>query len=319
MARTNCSSEFMNTFAKRLKTVRTYREITQASMAEKLKIDTRTYQNYEADNTSNLRVPNLEIVREMADILDCDISYLTGDNNENEFKKDTLYASDTTGLEYKTIEILETIKNTPKRDLTNYYDKNILFLLNFLIQHVGGRYILWNMFQYFFKSYNNVQYSDNSGSNSITLEDESLIDDRNISIFVDELSEQVFYSSIITGITKLKTLENTKQFNTSCCDYIPTKEEIQNEIDKIDKDICIFEKKEYKKFHCYTPEYALSLVHHDATGEWSDFPNLAKEVTSRIRLDIQNESIIEQLKRRKENCLYKLQKLYPIHNKYNNT
>lgn len=315
MARTNCSLEFMNTFAKRLKTVRTYREITQASMAEKLNIDTRTYQNYEADNTSNLRVPNLEIVREMASILDCDISYLTGDNKENEFKKDTLYASDTTGLEYKTIEILETIKNAPNRDLTNYYDKNILFLLDFLIQHVGGRYVLWNMFQYFFKNYNNVIYGDDSGSGTITLEDKSLIDDRNISIFVDELSEQVFYSSVISGITKLKTLENTKQFDTTNCDYIPAKEEIEKEIESIDKDIRLFEEKEYKKFHCYTPEYALSLVHHDATGEWSEFPNLAREVNLRVRMDVVNESTIERLKRQKDNCLYKLNKLYPNNNK----
>ena len=67
-------------------------------------------------------------------------------------------------------------------------------------------------------------------------------------------------------------------------------------IQSIEEDISLYKQKEYKKYHPYTPEYALSIV------------------TTRVRLDIGNSSIIEKLERQKESCILELKKLYPEKN-----
>ncbi len=82
---------------------------------------------------SNMRVPNLEIVNELSKILDCDITYLTGENEEKGFRKDTKHASIVTGLDYDAVEILEKSKDItePSKIFEHYFGKRIVFLLNF--------------------------------------------------------------------------------------------------------------------------------------------------------------------------------------------
>lgn len=313
MARTSCSQSFSNTFAKRLRNIRTYRGITQEDMAEKLNIERRTYQNFEADNSTTLRTPNLELVCKISQILDCDITYLTGENKEKEYRKNLFSAAEVTGLEYKTIEILEALKNTTKRNLEEYLDKCILFLLDFLIQHIGGRYLLWNMFQYLFKKYSTVRETNNSGTGVIELEDCTNIDDRNIGIRVDELSEQVFYSSITTGIVKLKEKEKTIDIDTSHYDYAPSKSSILADIVKQESHIQYLKDDKIKYFDSinpFTPEYALKLTHFDATGEWKDFSEIADRVRQRVALDNLNQEDVHSATQHKEYLEYKLKKLY---------
>lgn len=139
MARTSCSFNFSNNFAKRLRTVRTYRGMTQKEIAELLGIETRTYQNFEADNSTTLRVPDFEIVCKISKLLNCDITYLAGENQENEFKKDTQHASETTGLEYNTVNRIEAyspeVKQLIDRLVLHKNKDNLLKLLNAILTY----------------------------------------------------------------------------------------------------------------------------------------------------------------------------------------
>ena len=308
-----CSYEFSYTFASRLKEVREYRKLKQEEVAEKLEINPRTYQHYESLSESNMRVPNLEIVNELSKILDCDITYLTGENEEKEFRKDTKHASIVTGLDYDTVEILEKSKDItePSKIFEHYFGKRIVFLLNFMLKSKRCRQLLDYLFCYWFKDYSHTVENDGSGSNTITFEDKSLIDDRNISFYVSDISENIFYSWIMQSITRIKDKEQTQKEDISSCEYTPPKEKIQDEIQKIDDEIKEKEKKTYKEQFPFTPNYALQLVHHDATGEWKEFPCLAQNITSRIKLDIYTDNQIDELTRHKEEAQNKLERLYP--------
>lgn len=99
-----CSSEFSFSFSIRLREARKYKKLKQEDVAEKLGIESRTYQHYEAFSESNARVPNLEIVSKLAKIFDCDIDYLVA--NQKELRKDTSIASETIGLKYDTVDII---------------------------------------------------------------------------------------------------------------------------------------------------------------------------------------------------------------------
>lgn len=305
-----CSYKFSYIFASRLKEAREYRKLTQEEVADKLEISARTYQHYESLSESNIRVPNFEIVNELSKILDCDITYLTRENKDNEFKKDTQHASEITGLKYETIEILEKIKNSKKPDNENHLHKCILFVLDFLLQRIAGRWILWNMFQFFFKEYHFTRENNNGGSNVVELEADSIVPERNVALFVDDISEGVFFSNITNEITKIKVIEKTTDFDTNACDYLPTEEDILDEIKRIERDISLYKEKEYKKYNPYTPKYALEYQHWEDTNKWESRDNLAERIESRVRLDLLRENTIEELERTKENCILKLQKLY---------
>lgn len=260
---------------------------------------------------SNTSKPSLEKLMNICELLDCDIDYFL--TEQTDFKRDTASAAEVTGLEYKTIEILEALKNTTKRNFEEYLDKCILFLLDFLIQHIGGRYLLWNMFQYLFKKYSSVRENDYSGTGVIELEDSTNIDDRNIGIRVDELSEQVFYSNITTGIVKLKEKEKTIDIDTSHYDYTPSKSSILEDIAKQESHIQYLKEDKINYFgsiNPFTPEYALSLIHFDATGEWKDFPETAGRVRQRVALDNLNQEDIHRATQYKEYLEYKFKKLY---------
>lgn len=108
--KSKCSDEFSNIFAERLKRVREKRGMTQEQLAEKLGITPRALQSYESAHTVNKRVPNLEIVSQIADILECDITYLTGENDPEVLKVKIGSASEITGLSVDNIERLEKLK-----------------------------------------------------------------------------------------------------------------------------------------------------------------------------------------------------------------
>ncbi len=109
--KSKCSDKFANIFAERLQYAREKRNMTQEQLAEKLGITTRTLQSYEASYTVNKRVPNLEIVSKISDILECDISYLTGRNKEEVLKVEWGHASEITGLSVDNIERLGKLKS----------------------------------------------------------------------------------------------------------------------------------------------------------------------------------------------------------------
>lgn len=318
-----CTLEFANTFANRLKKAREHTGFTQEEVAEYLNIDIRTYKKFETvlepGNMKNdpdrkgQRTPNFEQIKKLSEKLECDITYLSGDNEECEYRKDISAASDTTGLGYDTISILEKIKNSHKPDNTDFFDRKILFLLDYLLNEFGGRYILWNLFHYLFKEYSFMISSDGSGSNAIVLEDESGIDERNVSLYVNEISEQTFYSNITTSVVKLK--EYIKKTNKNIHDkiikyeYTPTKQEIQNKISLIEKDISNAQNNPYKKNNPYTPAYALKIRHHEDTGKWDDFPTLADLIERRVRFDTANQEYVDKLTQTKESLTQKLDKI----------
>lgn len=306
-----CSPEFAFMFAERLKIARKHAGLTQETVAEKLEIECRTYQRYESSSESDNVVPNLEVIVKLTQVLDCDITYFTGENKEDEFNRDTAAASETTGLNYKTIEILEAIKNSNKADNEEYINKCILFVLDFLLQHTSGRWLFWNMFQYLFKEYLFIREGNGGGSNVIELEADPIVSERNVALFVNDISGGVFFSNIMEGITKIKVKENTVNLDTSDYDYIPTKEEILKKIAFIDDRIQSIQDNSYKEYNPYTPKYALEFQHFEDTGEWKPRDTLAELVTKRVNFDYYNDSEIEKLKRLKEEALLEYQTLYP--------
>lgn len=108
--KSKCSNEFSSIFAGRLKRAREKRGMTQEQLAEKLGINSRTLQNYESAYTADARVPNLEIVSKIANILECDITYLTGENETDVFRKAVGSAAEITKLSMDNIERLEKLK-----------------------------------------------------------------------------------------------------------------------------------------------------------------------------------------------------------------
>ena len=129
-----CSPAFTTKFAYRLKSARENISKTQEEVAEEMRIECRTYQHYESATESNGRVPNLETVSNLSHILKCDITYLTGENEEDIFQKDTKNASEETELNYKTIEKIKKypseVKQLIDRLVLHTNGDNLLKLLN---------------------------------------------------------------------------------------------------------------------------------------------------------------------------------------------
>lgn len=108
--KSKCSKDFSNIFAERLKHARLKRGMTQEQLAEKLGITNRALQSYEAAYTSNVRVPNLEIISQISNILECDITYFIGENDIDVLRKAVGSASEITKLSMDNIERLEKLK-----------------------------------------------------------------------------------------------------------------------------------------------------------------------------------------------------------------
>lgn len=157
--KTKCSDSFALIFSDRLKKARENKGLTQEQISEKLKIGIRTYQHYEATSPSNVRIPNLETIVEICSLLDCDITYLTGENKENIYKKDTASAAEVTGLEYNAIKKLEEIKRNTD-DISGYSSKKQIDVLSDLITHNNFQklsYEIWNCTTSFYET---VSYQD---------------------------------------------------------------------------------------------------------------------------------------------------------------
>jgi transcriptional regulator with XRE-family HTH domain len=177
--------------------------------------------------------PSIESLMNICELLDCDIDYFL--TEQEDFKKDITSASEVTGLEYETIEILETLKNSKSKDTENYIDKCILFLLDFLLQRINGREILHALFNYLFKNFSKC-YTDNplNISTSVVLKDNSNINTNNIEIFTDEFSEEYFYSKITRSIVKFKEQEKTVTIDTSKCIYHLSDDSYNNKKNALD-------------------------------------------------------------------------------------
>jgi transcriptional regulator with XRE-family HTH domain len=125
-------------FARRLKKAREHANMTQAELAEEIGLaDCRSYQNYESKSANNIRVPNLETIVKIAKILDCDVTYLTGENEETVYRKDIAEVEDTTGLSEEAVKMLEYWNN--KIDIPNKFFNpsegyGEMFALNFLLE-----------------------------------------------------------------------------------------------------------------------------------------------------------------------------------------
>lgn len=122
MIQTNCvnnkkrnisksSWDFRYKFATRLRCAREHQKLTQSDVAGKLDITLQAYQNFESLSESNNREPKLEMVYKLSSILDCDIAYLMGENDDNIFRKDIANASEVTGLTNENIEKLNSLDN----------------------------------------------------------------------------------------------------------------------------------------------------------------------------------------------------------------
>ena len=99
--RSKCSSDFTFDFSERLRKVRNARKLTQKYVAEKLGYqDQKRYNNYE-----NNRVPNLEEIIRIADILDCDVEYLCGLQGDY-FRRDSKTIVEASGLSQEAAENL---------------------------------------------------------------------------------------------------------------------------------------------------------------------------------------------------------------------
>lgn len=118
-----CSKEFIFNFANRLRTARNNKSITQEDMAEKLNIACRTYQHYESENESNGRVPNLEQIQAISDILDCDITYLTSKNKDTEFRMKYKNAANELGLDYVTIKEFKSMTTSQKHIIDSLFSR----------------------------------------------------------------------------------------------------------------------------------------------------------------------------------------------------
>lgn len=230
-----CSHDFAFTFASRLKLAREHAGFTQAIMAEKLKVETRTYQKWEACSKSNHVTPNFEIISKLCDILNCDFTYLTGENDENKFKKNIASASQETGLSYNAIDAL------------SFLDNQDIILLNALIER-GDIILLKHAIQnYFRQSYKNITISGLGDIKSIDekekekifryisnsfIEDifNSLVHDKKITNTFMQDATTSFYKSFEDCIDKNNNLyeqtEQRKEFIGNVKDII------ENEIDK---------------------------------------------------------------------------------------
>lgn len=124
-----CSSDFSIEFSKRLKALRENRGLTQEEIAARMYINCRTYQNYEAGT-----VPGLEKIVKLATVLDCDTTYLTGENEDGVFRRDLGNVCDVTGLSYQAVEAIKMLKSD--YDNLDLFFNNGLETLNFILEAI---------------------------------------------------------------------------------------------------------------------------------------------------------------------------------------
>ncbi len=100
---TICSKQFesfSDLFHERLRKVRKARGFTQEKVAKELGYDQKTYSNYERN-----RIPSLEDVIKIADILNCDVEYLCGLQGDY-FRRDSKTVAEASGLSQEATENL---------------------------------------------------------------------------------------------------------------------------------------------------------------------------------------------------------------------
>ena len=125
--KSKCGEKFSYTFATRLRKARKHLNLTQEEVAELIGVQPRTYQHYEALSISNIRVPNFEIINKLSKVLDCDLSYFTGENDEDVYKKEIANAAEVAGVKYETIETLK--RQSRKKDIESRFVFQVIDLI----------------------------------------------------------------------------------------------------------------------------------------------------------------------------------------------
>lgn len=122
---TNRSEQFENfsdLFHERLRKVRKARGFTQEKVAKELGYDQKTYSNYERN-----RIPSLEDVIKIADILNCDVEYLCGKQGDY-FQRDSRTIAEASGLSDEASENLLKMKGSSKMAVLDGLLRNDKFL-----------------------------------------------------------------------------------------------------------------------------------------------------------------------------------------------
>jgi hypothetical protein len=240
------------------------------------------------------------------------------------FRKDIQSAADVTGLDYKSVEVLSQAKQATKPNQKNYIDNKLLFVLNFILNSNRCRRLFNYLYYYWFKEYSFATELNNGSSNVIVLEDESGIDERNITLEVKNISNNVLYSFVIQSITRIKD-NDAADIDPTTAEYTPSKADIENEIAKIDKEIEIEEVRDYSQYFPYDIRKGIQAAYRDGISFGRLDPNPQKElesiseygeilsnnVSKRCAIDYERNKVIENKKHEKERLEYKLQKLYP--------
>lgn len=100
---------------------------------------------------SRRQKPSIEKLMNICELLDCDMDYFLTD--QKVFKKDTAHASETTGLRYETIEILEKIKKCYIKPHT----------IDELINHNDFRKLIQYIWEYAHSQNNEIVVHDTVG------------------------------------------------------------------------------------------------------------------------------------------------------------
>lgn len=122
---TICSKQFesfSDLFHERLRKVRKARGFTQEKVAKELGYDQKTYSNYERN-----RIPSLEDVIKIADILNCDVEYLCGKQGDY-FQRDSRTIAEASGLSDEASENLVKMKGSSKMAVLDGLLRNDKFL-----------------------------------------------------------------------------------------------------------------------------------------------------------------------------------------------
>ncbi len=127
----NVRVKLHSTFGGKLKRAREIAGITQKQLADKINESLATVQNWEQDYV----IPRINTIIDLGKILDCDLDFLLGDQNEP--RKEYAHISEMTGLSYDAASCLNDMVKDKKDKEWNEY---ILNVLSYLICHIydGG-------------------------------------------------------------------------------------------------------------------------------------------------------------------------------------
>ncbi len=110
----------INDFGNRLKIIRKDRKISQDKLADNIPITRGSVIAWEKDNNS--RIPSVETMVRLCELLDCDLDYLLG--RCDTFHRETAEISETTGLSTEAADTLRKWKSiSDKQGFSGFHDE----------------------------------------------------------------------------------------------------------------------------------------------------------------------------------------------------